>query len=164
MIISLIAALGNNRELGLDNQMLWHIREDFKHFKETTMGHTLLMGRKTFDSIGRPLPGRETYILTRNTNLSIEKCEIVHSLNEAVEKAKAAGEEELFIAGGAEVYKLGLEHLSVDKLYLSFVDFEGEADAFFPEIDFSGWRVSSEKNFDKTEKSPAWTLKIFERS
>ncbi len=161
MIISLIAALGRNRQLGKDNQMLWHIKEDFKHFKETTMGHTLLMGRKTFESIGRPLPGRETFILTRDKDYHQEKCHTVHSLEEAYSKAKEMGESELFVAGGGEVYRQTLA--VADKLILSFVDFDGEADAFFPEVDFTQWKKIDSKTFAATEKTLAWELATYQK-
>lgn len=162
-MISLIAALGKNRELGLNNQMLWHVKEDFKHFKETTMGHTLLMGRKTFESIGRPLPGRKTFILTRNSDYQIENCSTIHSLQEGVERANQNKEQELFIAGGAEIYRQALESLPIEKMYLSYMDFEGEADAFFPKFDSSEWTVTCEEKFPATDKSMAWTLKILEK-
>lgn len=160
-MISLIAAIGTKGELGLNNKMLWHIKEDFKHFKETTMGHTLLMGRKTFESIGKPLPGRKTLILTRNSTYQVENCVTVHSLKEGLDIAVNSGEDEFFIAGGGEIYKQALP--LVDRMYLSFVDYEGEADAFFPEVSWNEWKLLSEKKFAMTERSPAWTLKTFER-
>ena len=162
MIISSIAAIGNNRELGKDNQMLWHIREDFKHFKETTMGHTLLMGRKTFESIGKPLPGRKTLILTRDKDYLKPNCTTVHSLEEAIELCKRNKEDHLFIAGGGEVYKqtLGI----CDQLIISHVDYSGEADAFFPEVDFSSWNLALEKSFEPTDKAPSWRLCTYKKS
>lgn len=162
MIISLIAAIGRQRQLGKDNQMLWHIKEDFQHFKKTTMGHTLLMGRKTYESIGRPLPGRKTYILTRDSSYHQENCETVHSLEGAILKAKKAGESELFIAGGGEVYAQFLDQ--ADKLILSIVDYTGEADAFFPEVQFDHWQEASRKNFPATAKAPQWELVEYIRS
>lgn len=164
MIISVIAALGRNRELGLDNKMLWRIKEDWKHFKGTTMGHTLLMGRKTFDSIGSPLPGRKTFILTRNKNLNQKSCEMIYSLEEGVELAKEQGETNLFIAGGAEIYSQALETLPVSQLILSFVDFKGDADAYFPSIDLSQWTETHRTLFKKEVNTPAWELKIFKRT
>lgn len=161
MIVSLIAAIGKNRELGKDNQMLWHIREDFKHFKETTMGHTLLMGRKTFESIGRPLPGRQTLILTRDESYQQNDCVTVHSIDEALNYAKTKGEDHLFIAGGGEVYGQFLP--LCDQLILSHVDFEGEADAFFPKVNYSDWSIASEKQFSPTEKAPAWRLVTYKK-
>lgn len=161
MIISLIAAIGGQRQLGKDNKMLWHIKEDFKHFKETTMGHTLLMGRKTFESIGRPLPGRRTLILTRDKSYKAEGCETVHDLTEAIELAKGRGESEFFVAGGGEVYTQTLD--IADKLILSFVDYQGEADAFFPEVDYGKWNEVDRKAFNALEKSPAWELVTYSK-
>lgn len=158
----MIAAIGNNRELGFNNQMLWHIKEDFKHFKETTMGHTLLMGRKTFESIGRPLPGRRTMILTRDKTYSQKDCITVHDFDQAVTLAKDHQEEHLFIAGGGEIYKQALP--LCDQLILSHVDYSGEADTFFPEVDDSNWRLESEVLFEATAKAPAWRLCHYRRS
>ncbi|MCF8060316.1 MAG: dihydrofolate reductase [Bacteriovoracaceae bacterium] len=161
MKISLIAALGNGRELGKDNKMLWHIKEDFLHFKKTTMGHTLLMGRKTFESIGRPLPGRKTYILTRDQGYQRENCQTIHSINEGIELAREAGEEELFIAGGADVYKQTIN--KVDTMYLSFVDYVGVADAFFPEWNSEEWSEVESHEFKATDTSLGWRLVRLER-
>lgn len=154
MKISLIAALGKNRELGLDNKMLWHIPEDFKSFKKITMGHTMIMGRKTFESIGKPLPGRKTIVLTRNKDLKIEGVEVVHSKGEAIGKAHLHQEDELFIVGGAEIYNLFLKDAT--DFYLSKVDFTGEADTFFPEYENFEWKVGETIQHEPTEKTPAW--------
>lgn len=162
MRISLIAALGKNRELGKDNKMLWHIKEDFKHFKETTLGHTLLMGRKTYESIGRPLPGRSTFILTRDEHYQQEGCTRVESFEKAIELAKEKGEEELFVAGGGEIYKQFLPQC--DRLILSYVDYEGDADTFFPEFDESHWDIQSKEEFKEQDKSPGWSLVIMDRA
>jgi dihydrofolate reductase len=143
VIISLIAAIGKNRELGLNNKLLWHLPEDFKIFKKETMGHTLLMGRKTFESIGKPLPGRTTIVLTRDRAFSHQGVSVAHSPEEALSLVKQ--DEELFVCGGAEIYKLFLSR--ADRLYLSYVDFSGEADAFFPEFEKSQWRVEREESF-----------------
>jgi dihydrofolate reductase len=159
-MISLIAAIGKNRELGLGNAMLWHIKEDFKHFKETTMGHTLLMGRKTFESIGRPLPGRHTLILTRDRSFKREGTHTVHSFEEALKWCEERGEEHLFIAGGGEIYKQALERNLEDQLILSYVDFEGEADTFFPEFNESEYDLIHKSMFAAGEKSPAWELRV----
>ena len=162
MIKSLIVAVGRDLEIGLNSQMLWHIKEDFAHFKRTTMGHTLIMGRKTFESIGRPLPGRKTFILTRNDSYSQEGCEAFTNLESALARAREDGEEEVFIAGGGEIYKHSLGF--VDKIYLSEVDFTGEADAFFPKLDMSLWQDSDEiKAFDATESSLSWRLRVLKR-
>ena len=147
MDISLIVAYGKNREIGKDNQLLWHIAEDLKNFKRLTVGHTLIMGRKTFESIGRALPKRQTIVLTRNHQFSAPDVLTAHSVEQALELAKQSSEfnqEELFVAGGGEIYRLFLP-LS-NKLYLSAVDMEVEkADTYFPEVEFSGWTLKEKQ-------------------
>ncbi len=130
--ISAIAAVGKNRELGTKNRLSWRISDDFKRVKELTMGRPLIMGRKTHESIGRPLPGRTNIIITRDPNYSSTGCVSASSIEEALEKAREVDQEEIFIFGGAEIYKLALPY--VDKLYLTMIDEEDkDADAFFPE-------------------------------
>ena len=133
-MISIIAAIGKNRELGKDNKLLWHIPEDFKRFKTLTSGHIVIMGRKTFESIGKPLPNRANIVVTKNQAWTALGCTVCYSLEEAIEKAKKnlpAGRQ-VFIIGGAEIYKQGIQY--ADKLYLTLVNQEyPEADAFFPD-------------------------------
>ena len=126
-----IAAMSLNRAIGNGNTIPWHLPEDFKWFKETTMGHVLAMGRKTFESIGRPLPGRETVVLTRNPN-SVTGVQTLDSL-EALGQAEAYRDRTIFICGGAEIYGQALGHCS--DLYLTRVKREVEGDAFFPEFE-----------------------------
>jgi len=155
MIISMIVAIGKERQIGAGNKMLWHISDEFKHFKKTTMGHTLLMGRKCFESIGRPLPGRTTIIMTRDKSYQQEGCLVVHSLKEGIELARSRAEEEIFIAGGGEIYQQGLA--LTQKLYLSIVNYNGEADVFFPDYTKLLWEeLINEKHQD-------WELSILER-
>jgi len=165
MKISMIVAYGKKWEIGLNNQMLWHIPEDFKKFKEITSGHHILMGRKTFESIGKPLANRTSLVLTRG-NFSYENVEVFNEVDNAIEFARNNGETELFIIGGANIYNI-LFHL-VDKMYLSEVDFEGEADSFLNPIDFSKWNKMEEKRYEKivitNEKTiPSWTFRVFEK-
>lgn len=135
MTLSIIAAVGENNELGKDNQLLWHLSEDLKRFKRLTTGHSIIMGRKTFDSIGRPLPNRRSIIITRQQDLQIEGCEVVHSLQEAIDLCE--NEEKVFIIGGAEIYSASIDR--VDKIYLTKVKGNFEADAWFPSISKSDW-------------------------
>jgi dihydrofolate reductase len=128
--ISLIAAIGKNRELGRDNKLLWHIPEDWKYFKEVTLGHPIVMGRKTFESIGEVLPGRPHIVITRQKDWHHEGVMAAHSLEEALAKARELDQEEIFVIGGAQVFEESLP--SADRLYLTLVEFGGEADAFFP--------------------------------
>ncbi|WP_320035063.1 dihydrofolate reductase [Halarcobacter sp.] len=163
MIISMIVAYGKNWEIGLNNQMLWHISEDFKNFKQITSGHHILMGRKTFESIGKPLPNRTSLVLS-NSGFEHEGVHTFNDVQEAFNFARKTAEEELFIIGGANIYKTLFPY--VDKMYLSEVDFEGEADAFLEPIDFSTWDLVEQKDYEEiTEngqvKSPAWKFKVW---
>ncbi len=130
--ISIIAAIGRNRELGKGNELLWRIPDDLKRFKELTTGHPVIMGRKTFDSIGKPLPNRTNIVVTRDGSWTSEGTLVAHSLDEAFEIAHSApGSEAYFVIGGAQMYA---EALSLaDTLYLTLIDARSDADAFFPE-------------------------------
>lgn len=163
MKISMIVAYGKNWEIGLNNQMLWHISEDFKNFKTITSGHHILMGRKTFESIGKPLPNRTSLVLS-NSGFEYEGVHTFNEIQKAFDFARESGEEELFIIGGANIYKTLFPY--VDKMYLSEVDYEGEADAFLNPIDFSTWDLVEEKSYDEiiengNVKSPAWSFKVW---
>ncbi|MFZ2161105.1 MAG: dihydrofolate reductase, partial [Sideroxyarcus sp.] len=137
--LSLIVAMAKNRTIGVNNTLPWRCPEDLKHFKALTMGHHMIMGRKTFDSIGKPLPGRTTVVVTRNADLEIAGCVIAHSLNEAI--AVCAGDEEIFIVGGAELYRQAVP--VVDTLYITEIQQDVEGDAHFPEFDKNIWREIS---------------------
>ena len=129
--ISIIVAHSRNMAIGKANALLWRLPEDLKRFKKLTTGHPIIMGRKTYQSINRPLPDRTNIIVTRDENLEIPGCIIVHSVTGAIEKAKEFDREEIFIIGGAEIYKETLP--LVDRLYVTKVDLDVEGDAFFPE-------------------------------
>jgi dihydrofolate reductase len=163
MKISMIVAYGKNWEIGLNNEMLWHISEDFKNFKAITSGHHILMGRKTFESIGKPLPNRTSLVLS-NSGFEHEGVHTFSDVHEAFNFARKSAEEELFIIGGANIYESLFPY--VDKMYLSEVDFEGVADAFLKPIDFSTWDLEEEKSYDEIiehgkVKSPAWKFKVW---
>jgi dihydrofolate reductase len=163
MKISIIVAYGKNWEIGLNNEMLWHISEDFKNFKAITSGHHILMGRKTFESIGKPLPNRTSIVLS-NSGFTSEGVHTFSDIQEAFNFARKNAEEELFIIGGANIYETLFPY--VDKMYLSEVDFEGVADAFLKPIDFSTWDLAEEKFYDEIIehgkiKSPAWKFKVW---
>jgi len=136
MSISIIVAMAKNRTIGVNNTLPWRCPEDLKHFKTLTMGHHMIMGRKTFDSIGKPLPGRTTVVITRNPELKIEGCIIAHSLQQAL--AACAGDEEIFIVGGADLYAQALP--IADRLYLTEIQQSVEGDAHFPVFDTQEWR------------------------
>ena len=137
VIVSIIVAMDRNRGIGIENRLPWRLSADLRRFRELTMGHHIIVGRKTYESIGKPLPGRQMIVVTRDTGYQAEGCIIVHSLDEAFEMAAARGESEVFVCGGAEIYResLGKAH----RLYLTQVDAEVDADTFFPEIDFRQW-------------------------
>ena len=137
MIVSLIVAMDEKRGIGINNRLPWRLSADLKRFREVTMGHHLILGRKTFESIGKPLPGRHSIIVTRDKNYQAEGCWVVHSVEEAIALAQARGESEVFVCGGAEIYAGSLD-LS-ERLYLTMVQAEVAADTFFPEWNKSDW-------------------------
>ncbi len=151
MTLSLIAAIGQHNELGKDNQLLWNLPADMKHFRDTTRGHSVIMGRKTFESIlaslGHPLPNRRNIVITRDMDYQKDGVEIVHSIEEALELFKNT-DEEVFDIGGAEIYKAGIPF--ANKLYITHVGASFDADSFFPEID-SSWQKNSEIVFSPDE-------------
>lgn len=139
--IALVAAMGARNEIGMDGTMPWHLPADLRHFKDTTMGHTLLMGRRTFESIGRALPGRDSFIVTRNTQFVAPGCRVFSSITAAV--AAAPAERTLMVTGGATIYEALLPH--AQWIYLTRIDATFAADTWFPELDAAVWRpVASE--------------------
>lgn len=129
--LSIIAAISTNRVIGRDNKIPWHISEDLRRFKALTIGHPIIMGRKTFESIGKPLPKRANIVITRDKDYSAPGIDVAHSIEEAIEAAKTKeGSEEIFIIGGGQIYSQSI-HLA-DKLYLTVVDQEIKGDVFFP--------------------------------
>ncbi len=139
--ITLIVARAHHGVIGRDNQLPWRLPEDLRHFKATTLGHTLVMGRRTFESIGRPLPGRRTVVLSHDRARRFEGCDQAASLSEALAAIAARGETEIFIAGGAKVYAqaLALAH----RLLITEIDLEVDGDAHFPDFDPRDWPVHS---------------------
>ncbi len=134
----MIAAMGKSRVIGKNNDMPWHLPADLQHFKKTTLGCPIIMGRKTYDSIGRPLPGRLNIILSRNTKLQIEGCSVVNLLDDALELAKQSDADEVFITGGAHLYDRFLKE--ADRLYLTLIDEEFEGDTYFPDYTQLNWK------------------------
>lgn len=147
-MITLIAAVAENNALGKNNQLLWHLPEDFKRFKNVTSGHYIIMGRKTFESFPKPLPNRIHVIITRQKDYSPENCIVVDSLPKAI--SACPKEEEIFIIGGGEIYKQSIE--MADKLDITRVHHTFEADTFFPEIDVAKWELASSEFHPKDEK------------
>jgi len=148
-MISLIVAVGKNNEIGKNNELLWHLPNDLKYFKQITLGLPIVMGRKTFESIGRPLPGRVNVIVTRNSNFKPEGCIVVDSIQNAMKATMSA--QNVMIIGGADIYSQTLP--IADRIYLTEVDAELEADKFFPSIDQNLWEEISRKHNPKDEKN-----------
>jgi dihydrofolate reductase len=150
-MLSLIVAASSNNAIGKSNAMLWHLPEDFKFFKNTTWGMPIIMGRKTFEAIGRPLPGRTNIIITSNKDWQVEGVTASTSLEEAIQIAKTTNAKEIFITGGGEIYKQSI--LIADKIYLTRVHTEIDGDTFFPVIDKSIWELDFEKNVEADERN-----------
>ncbi|MEA1926501.1 MAG: dihydrofolate reductase [Patescibacteria group bacterium] len=141
-MVSIIVVIGKNREIGCNNKLLWDIPEDMERFKRITTGHTVIMGDKTYESIGYPLPGRKNVVVTLDKNYKAEGCEVKYSLENVLNDAKE-GSEEVFVIGGGQIYKQSLPY--TDKLYLTIVDDAPQADTYFP--DYSEFKkvLSEEK-------------------
>jgi dihydrofolate reductase len=156
--LSLIVAIAKNGVIGVNNTLPWHLPEDLKRFKALTMGHHIVMGRKTYDSLGRLLPGRTTVIVTRNKNYHVEGALIAHSLQEAL--SQCADDDEVFLIGGAELYQAGLT--LADKLYITEIDLEVEGDAHFPPIPYAEFKeVAREAHV--SEKGMKFNYVIYQR-
>ena len=150
-MITIIAAIGLNNELGKDNDLIWHLPADLKRFKKVTTGHAIIMGRKTFESIGKPLPNRRSIIITRNILYKKEGCEVVHSLEDAIKLIQ--DQEHAFIIGGAQIYREAIEKKLVDQLDITKVHQNFDADVFFPTLELSSWEVISEETFLPDDKN-----------
>ena len=165
--LSLIVALAENRVIGLDNRMPWHLPGDFKYFKATTLGKPIIMGRKTWDSLGRPLPGRLNLVVSRQPGLQLEGAEVFASLEDAIVRAdqwaREQGVDELMLIGGAQLYAQGLEKGLVDRLYLTRVEMNPEGDAWFPEVDESVWKKVSSQQGPVEEGKPVYHFEVWEQ-
>lgn len=163
MGLSLIVAVSENGAIGRDGDLPWHLPRDLRHFKSTTMGHHLIIGRRTWDELGKALPGRKMVVLTRSRLFSAEGAIVVYSLEAALDAAR--GDEEPFIGGGAEIYRMALERDLVDRLYITRVHAEVEGDTFFPDFDFADWNLVSEEKHEADEKNEyACTFEVWERN
>ena len=149
-MITLIAAIAKNNALGKDNDLIWHLPADLKRFKQITSGHHILMGRNTFESIGKPLPNRTSIIITRNNDYFKDGCLIANNIEHAIELTEGNN---AFIIGGAQIYKQALEQDLVDRLDITILHHEFEADAFFPEIDKTVWEEVAREDFKADEKN-----------
>lgn len=160
LVVTLIVAISENNAIGKNNQLLWHLPADLKHFKEITSGHPIIMGRKTYDSIGRPLPNRRNLVITRQSDLTIANVEVVGSIAQAISLCNA--ENEVFVIGGAEIYKQAIAF--ANKIYLTTVHENYEADVFFPTLKESEWKEISKEYHQADEKNNvAYTFSTLER-
>ncbi len=148
-MLSLIAAMGTNRAVGLNNQMPWHMPADLKHFKAVTLNKPVVMGRKTYESIGMPLPNRRNIILSQRTELIVPGCEVLHSMNQVLLALK--DQAEIMVIGGANIYQQSLP--LAERLYLTFINHRFIADAYFPEWNEQEWRELSREDHEADENN-----------
>lgn len=165
MEISLIVALGRNRVIGVDGELPWHLPDDLRWFKSATIGKPVVMGRKTYDAIGKPLPKRPNIVVTRNPDFTAEGAAVCHSIDAALslaeEEGKKLGAGEIMVIGGGDIFGLALPYTK--RMYLTFVDVAAEGDAFFPEYDESEWREMFCERVAAEEDRPAHCFVILER-
>jgi dihydrofolate reductase len=162
VIISLIVAMDEKRGIGKDGKLPWRLSSDLKRFRELTMGHHLIVGRKTFESIGKPLPGRQTIVVTRNAGFKPEGCFVAASVQAALAIARERGETEAFIIGGAEIYSQALDF--TERVYLSQVHAETDADTLFPDLQRGAWTETVSVYQPADDKNQfAFTFKLLER-
>jgi len=163
MKVSIIVAADQQNGIGKNNELLCYLPDDLKYFKRITSGHCIVMGRKTYESIGRLLPNRTNIIVTTNTNYKIEGAVMAHSLPQAIDYAKQTGETELMITGGGTIYKEALD--LVDKVYLTRIQHVFEADTFFPELKVEVFKLTSSEVHEADDKHPfAFAFEVWERS
>lgn len=162
MKITLIAAMAENRVIGRDNALPWHLPADLARFKQRTEGHVVIMGRRTFESVGRPLPNRRSIVITRKRDFHPPGAEIARSLAEALERARESGQDEVFILGGAEIYALALP--DVDRLEFTIVHADVPGDTFFPECDLSEWTLIDQQRHEADDRhAHAFSFRTYER-
>lgn len=163
--LCLIAAIAKNRVIGRDNQLPWHLPADLKHFKALTLGKPIIMGRKTWDSLGRPLPGRLNLVVTRQADLHLEGAEVFTTLEAALERAQAWAlaekAEEVMLIGGAQLYQMGLSQ--ADRLYLTRVLISPQGDAYFPEVNEADWHLSSAIEHAESVETPGYVFETWAR-
>lgn len=161
-MVAIVVAAAENNVIGKDNDMIWHLPADLGHFKRLTMGHPMIMGRKTFEAIGKALPGRTSIVVTSQHGYKAEGCVVAHSLEEAIAQAKELDKEQISIIGGANVYRQALAF--TDKVYLTRVHHTFEGDAYFPELPQDEWRVVAQEHHEPDEKNRySYTFLTLER-
>ena len=162
MKLSMIWAMSKNRTIGRDNDLPWHLPEDLKHFKRTTMGKPVIMGRKTWDSIGKPLPGRSNIVITRNEDFAAEGVSVVHTFEAAISLQECVETDEVVVIGGVAIYALAFP--LADRLYLTRVHAQVKGDTFFPEFDENDWQEIHREDFKACENNPYdYSFTVLER-
>ena len=160
MIVSLIAAMAENRAIGLDAALPWRLPKDMRHFKELTTAHTVIMGRKTYDTLPRPLTNRRNVVITRDVSYVASGADVFHSLQDALRTVSE--DEEVFVAGGAEIYRLALPF--ADRIYLTMVHTVLEGDTFFPEFEMSDWLLQEDTRYDSDGRHIySFSFRLYER-
>ena len=166
MRVSLIVAVSENGVIGKDNDLIWHLPKDMKFFKETTLGHHVIMGRKNFESIPhkyRPLPNRTNVVITRQSDYKTEGCLVVNSLEASLEISKINGDTEPFIIGGGQIYKIALEQNLVDRIYLTKIHHTFNGDTFFPELDSDWKEINREDHFSDEKNKYDYSFLVLEK-
>jgi dihydrofolate reductase len=166
MKVAIIVAMSTNRVIGHDNKLPWHIPADLKHFKALTLGKPIVMGRKTYESIGKPLPGRDNIVITRQSGWKAEGVKVAHSLEAALDLAQASarvnGAEEIMVIGGAEIYAAAMD--KADRMYMTQVQSWIEGDAIFPEVDWQGWQETARQECEAEGANPFdYSFIVFDR-
>lgn len=163
MAVSLIVAVSENGVIGRDGGLPWRLPADLKHFKSTTMGHHLIIGRRTWNEVGKPLPGRTMVVVTRSQRFAPEDVRVAHSLEQALDVAR--DDDEPFIGGGAHIYRMALVNDLVDRIYLTRIHAEVEGDTFFPDLDLDEWELVSEERHEADEKNEhPYSFMVYERA
>jgi dihydrofolate reductase len=164
MRISIIAAVSENGVIGREGRLPWHLSNDLRRFKQLTMGHTIIMGRRTWESIGRPLPGRRMIVVSRQPSYHVEVngVEVATSLDDALNRAEVVGEDEAFVIGGAELYQQAMQR--ADRLYYTLVRANEVGDTYFPHVDWTGWQlIESHDNIADFKNEYAHTFYVYQR-
>lgn len=162
-MISIIVAASENNVIGIHNHLPWHLPVDMKYFKDTTMGKPIVMGRKSFEELGKVLPGRPNIMITRQEDYTRPGLTVVPSLEAGIEKAKTFGTEEIFITGGGEIFKMAIEKGVVDRLYVTRVHATVEGDTYFPDFDRTQWEKVKSEDYEKDEKHQySMTFEVWE--
>ena len=162
MTISLVVAASENNAIGKNNQLIWHLPNDLKFFKNTTWGFPVIMGRKSFESVNKPLPGRTNIVITTNPDWKAETVIVVNNLKDAIQKAAETNSKQIFIVGGGEIYKQSMD--IADSIYITRVHADLEGDTFFPLIDESKWKLTSNQDFEADEKHAySYSFQIWEK-